>query len=101
MDAARDALAAPEFLLFKHSYRCGISTRAQKAYEAFLAESDVPSGWIDVVDDRPISLWVAEETGVTHASPQVIYLRNGEVVWHESQFAITKEALEAATSPTP
>jgi hypothetical protein len=34
--------------------------------------------------------------GVAHESPQVIVLRNGQVVWNASHFSITAQAVTAA-----
>jgi len=47
-----------------------------------------------VREDRPLSLAVAERTGVEHQSPQVICLREGRACWHASHTAITARALE-------
>ena len=92
-----EALGAPRFLLFKHSFRCPISTRARHAYEAFRAASPkVPTGWIDVVRHRALSQRAAEATGVRHESPQVLWLRSGVPAWHASHHAITEAALEQA-----
>ncbi len=89
-----EALRAERFLLFKHSNRCPVSTRAQSEYEAFVqAHSDVPTGWIDVVDQHEWSLWVAAESGVEHQSPQALWIRDGRVAWSASHFKITQAAL--------
>jgi len=90
------ALAAPEFLLLKHSTSCPISGRAFRACQAFLAGRGVAAGWIHVVDQRDWSREVAERTGVAHQSPQVLLLRNGSVAWSASHFDITEERLAAA-----
>jgi len=101
-DGLAKALAAPRFLLFKHSHRCSISTRARAEYDAFLAaQPDVATGWIDVVADRELSLATADETGVEHASPQALLLREGRVDWHASHFDITRAALEEAVAAAP
>ena len=98
--ALEAALAAPRFLLFKHSHRCGISTRAFRTYEIFCeSHTDVPTGWLDVVAQRDWSLRVAERTGVGHQSPQAIWIRRGAVAWHASHTRITREALEALETP--
>jgi hypothetical protein len=46
-----------------------------------------------VREDRPLSLTVAERTGVRHESPQVICLINGRAAAHLSHRGITGEAL--------
>ena len=46
-----------------------------------------------VREDRPLSLAVAERTGVMHESPQVICLVGGKAVSHASHHGVTSEAL--------
>lgn len=93
------ALAAPEFLLFKHSTACSVSAKSFREYEAFRAAwPEVPTGWIDVVADRAWSQHVAAVTGVHHESPQALLIRKGRVVWHTSHGAITRAALADAVT---
>lgn len=92
--ALEAGLGADLFLLFKHSNACPVSSRAFAAYAEFCGERpDVPTGWIDVVADRPWSLRVAERTGVAHESPQALLIRSGKPVWHASHGRITTDAL--------
>jgi bacillithiol system protein YtxJ len=99
--AALDAaLAAREFLIFKHSSRCEISAAAFAEYQAFAAaRPDVPTAWIDVIAERPWSLRAAEASGVEHQSPQALLVRDGRVTWHASHGAITRKSLAAAARP--
>jgi bacillithiol system protein YtxJ len=95
--AVDDALAAPRFLVFKHSLICPVSDRAFAEYAAFhAARPDVPTAWIDVIGERPWSRHVAAATGVTHESPQALFVEGGRVVWHASHGWITRQALAAA-----
>lgn len=98
LEGATDALGSESFLLFKHSHRCSVSVRAFSEYEAFLADHDMPSGWIDVVESREVSAQVTQTTGIQHKSPQALLIRDGEVIWHASHFDITNTALAAAVS---
>lgn len=97
-DLALDgALAAPRFLLLKHSARCGISTRAFDQFEAFLGEEpETPAGFIDVLAHRALSNRVTEATGVSHASPQALLLEHGRVTWTASHFKIAVDSLREA-----
>lgn len=93
-------VAAGPFLLFKQSFRCPVSMRAFDAYLAFAAaHPEIATGWLDVVEQRPLSQAVAARTGVTHESPQALWFRDGRVAWHASHGRITADALAAATSP--
>ena len=95
------ALGAKRFLLFKHSGRCGVSTRSFAEYEAYVSErTDVATGWIDVVNRRELSQIAAQITGVVHKSPQAIWIVDGVVVWNASHFDITKQSLAEAAEPT-
>ena len=98
-EEVEQALAAPRFLLFKHSLICPVSDRAFSQYRAFLeTHTDTPTAWLDVIGQRPLSQWVAERTGVEHASPQALLLRAGEAVWNASHGGITRDALASAVA---
>jgi bacillithiol system protein YtxJ len=91
------ALAGPLFLLFKHSRRCPISARAFAQYEQFVTgHPDVPTGFLDVIADRPMSQWVAAQYGVLHQSPQALLFRGGRVVWDASHRGVTADAIWSA-----
>jgi len=85
-------------LLFKHSTRCPISARALRETELWLSENPgrVHACRILVVENRPVSNFVAEQLGVRHESPQAILLWEGRVVWHASHLSIRGDALDAA-----
>jgi bacillithiol system protein YtxJ len=96
------AVARPAFLLFKQSFRCPISCAAFERWRAFAAaHPGIETGWIDVVEQRPLARGIAERTGVPHESPQALWFRDGRVVWHASHDAITEESLAAATGAGP
>ena len=98
MSDLEEALRSAAFLLFKHSYRCSISARSFSEYTAFIeSNSEVATGWIDVVGDRELALWVAAQTGVGHQSPQALWIKDGAVAWSASHFDITRKSLAAAT----
>jgi len=62
--------------------------------EAFCAgHAGVPVYLVRVVEDRPVSDYIAERTGVRHESPQVIVLRAGKVRWHASHGGVTGAAI--------
>jgi bacillithiol system protein YtxJ len=93
----REASAQTGVLLFKHSVRCPISARAQREFQQFAADAPQVACWqVLVIEHRPLSLQIAEETGITHQSPQALLFINGQVVWHASHHAITAAALRAA-----
>ncbi|GAB3804455.1 bacillithiol system redox-active protein YtxJ [Virgibacillus kimchii] len=85
-------------LLFKHSTTCPISARAHEQYQQFLESADrnMDSYLVKVIEDRPVSNQIAEETKVKHESPQLFLIRDKEVLWHTSHSEITVENIEEA-----
>jgi bacillithiol system protein YtxJ len=84
-------------LLFKHSPQCPISHAAREEYESFRRHNpDVPTMFVDVIDDRAVARGLADACGVRHESPQAIVFEQGKPVWNASHRAITRGSLEAA-----
>lgn len=91
------AVDQPVFLLFKHSLICPISAAAFDEYRGYLASgAEVPTAWLDVIGQRPLSKAIEAQSGVTHQSPQALLFKQGEVVWHASHGAITQDSLRDA-----
>lgn len=87
-------LAEPLAIIFKHSTSCGISAQAHDETERFLAENpDHAIHKVDVIESRKVSDYIEAKTGVRHASPQLLVLRGGDVVWHVSHAGVTAEAI--------
>jgi len=92
VDAA--AVSGPVVVLFKHSPLCGTSSVARRQVLRFAGQNpETPIYIIDVVNDRPVSQYIAERFGVRHQSPQVIVLRDSRHVWNGSHFRVTARAL--------
>ena len=87
-------LPEPLAIIFKHSTMCGISARAHDETERFLAENPEHAVYkVEVIESRRVSDYIEAKTGVRHASPQLLVLRSGEVVWHDSHAGVTAEAI--------
>lgn len=85
-------------LLFKHSTRCSISSMAlsgfQRSWEGTPEEIDIY--YLDLLSYRDVSNATALETGVIHQSPQVIVLKNKEVVYTATHSSIdARRALDS------
>ncbi len=93
-----DSTNKPVFL-FKHSSACPVSARAWRAFSGF-AESEANAGFwrVLVIEDRPLSMQIADDTGIHHQSPQVILFYKGEPLWNESHWSISEKSLSAALS---
>ena len=88
------AFSEETVLVFKHSMQCPISANARREMESLLSGGEpVPVYMVDVNDRREVSDYVAERTGVTHQSPQVIVVRGGKASWHADRFDITAQSV--------
>lgn len=82
-------------IIFKHSTRCGISRMALKNWER---EYDLPKEeaslyLLDLLNHREISNAIAEKFRVYHESPQLLLIRDGNVVHHSSHGDISAQAV--------
>lgn len=86
---------ADEAILFKHNTTCPISAMAHEQMEGFEERHpDTPVNIVDIHANRALSNAIEERTGITHESPQIILLRQGKPVFHESRMEIRAEDLE-------
>lgn len=81
--------------IFKHSTRCAISSMAKSRLERNwdMGES-VKMYYLDLIRYRDISNQIAGQFNVEHQSPQIILIKNGEVVYHDSHSGIEQEVLK-------
>lgn len=63
--------------VFKHSTTCPISAAAADQVRGY--SWPLPLYWVNVIEQRPISNWLAEQFGVEHESPQLLAVKNGKV----------------------
>lgn len=66
---------------------------------SFLDSAAAPSvdhAWVRVIEERPLSLALADRVAVPHESPQALLIRDGAAVWNASHRAITAQSLEQA-----
>jgi len=77
-------------IIFKHSTRCGVSRIVLNQFEKKLSKSknDPYFYFLDLIKNRSLSNRIAERFNITHQSPQLIVIQNGEVLAHNSHFGI-------------
>lgn len=77
-------------IIFKHSYRCSISSMALNRIEKIQNKIDKSSELVlvDVIKQRNFSQKIAQELNVEHASPQIIVVQNGTVQYADSHLNI-------------
>lgn len=82
--------------IFKHSTRCGISRGVLKLLEKNynLTDEQLKLYYLDLLQNRDISNEIAARFKVHHESPQMIVIKNGVVVHHDSHHAIEASHLE-------
>jgi len=82
------ALSAEQpVLLYKHSTRCSISLMAKKVIESeYQGEitDKVSIYLLDLLNYRSVSDSIASRFGVTHASPQMLLIKDGKCVFNTS-----------------
>ncbi len=85
--------------IFKHSTTCSVSRMALDRLERqWKPQENVPATayFLDLLRHRALSNQLAEVFQVRHESPQVLVIKNGRAVYHESHYGITHAALQAA-----
>ena len=80
-------------VLFKHSTRCTISVMALNRLERTAAPVGADFYLLDLLNHRDVSNEIAERFGVTHASPQVLIIKQGICVYDESHNAISMDEI--------
>jgi len=77
-------------IIFKDSTTCGISAYAKERLQAGidLLIDKADFNYLDLLTYRPISNFIASELSVIHQSPQIIVLKNKEVVYRSSHHSI-------------
>lgn len=94
-DIAEKSKTKTQFI-FKHSTRCGVSRMVigqfKKNYN--LSETDADLYYLDLLNYRTVSSEIAEKFQVMHESPQLLVIKNGSVVAHDSHSGINNLDLE-------
>jgi bacillithiol system protein YtxJ len=82
--------------IFKHSTRCGISRGVLKLLEKNynLKDNQLKLYYLDLLQHRDISNEIAARFKVHHESPQMIVIKNGALVHHDSHHSIEASHLE-------
>jgi bacillithiol system protein YtxJ len=82
-------------IIFKDSVTCGISAYAKERLvsgnDLLIAKADF--NYLDLLSYRSVSNFIADELNVIHQSPQIIVLKNKEVVYRVSHHSIRPEEI--------
>ncbi|MCA0756523.1 bacillithiol system redox-active protein YtxJ [Paenibacillus sp. N4] len=85
-------------VIFKHSTTCPVSANALQEFNNYLdgaPREDVEYALVKVIESRPVSNQIAEDTAVKHESPQIIYIDKKAKVWTASHWSVTKAHISA------
>ena len=81
-------------VILKHSNTCGVSSRAYGEMSSF----EGPVGLITVQKARDVSDEIEKRTGIPHETPQLLILRNDQVVFTASHFQVKADGVAAAVA---
>jgi len=83
-------------IIYKHSSSCGISSMVLRQLEKSLIEfnSRADFHFLDLLSFRDVSNEVASRFQVLHQSPQLILLKNENVVAHDSHYDLLQLSIE-------
>lgn len=96
--AIKEESNTQKVLIFKHSTRCSISTMALGRLERSWKDNEMTAlkpYYLDLLNFRSISNQIAEDFGITHESPQVLVIENGQCVYHASHSDIDYKELKS------
>jgi bacillithiol system protein YtxJ len=82
-------------LIYKHSTRCATSYFALKNLQSMPKESlEFTNIYIvDVISQRAISRHISQHYKVKHESPQVILVKDGQVLWNGAHGEVRTEVI--------
>ena len=77
-------------LIYKHSHRCSVCIMAKEEIEGSADKigDKADLHFVNVINQRGISNYIASELEIRHESPQTIILRDGQVAWTGSHWEI-------------
>lgn len=92
LDIINEKSSTKTQVIFKHSTRCGISRMVMNQFvDAYdLNDNNLDLYYLDLLNYRDVSNEVGFKFQVIHQSPQLLVIKNGVVVAHDSHGAINE-----------
>ena len=77
-------------VIFKHSTRCGISSSVLRRFEKHTKPPTDRANFylLNVIKHRNISNEISKRLSIHHESPQLVIIKNREVIAHDSHYDI-------------
>jgi len=91
-DIIKESAAKP-VVIYKHSTTCPVNADAKNRLEHAEQPDNIDFYYLDLLAYRSISNEIANRFKVTHKSPQVLLIQNGECVYNESHMKIEMQAI--------
>lgn len=90
MDAIEKLSYEKVVVIFKHSRTCGISNMVWHQFQSEIDfdNSKIEMLYLDLLSNRDVSNEVSRAFQVLHQSPQILVIKNGEVLHHASHAGI-------------
>lgn len=82
-------------IIFKHSTRCPVSSNAFSEVSSVTDEivPFIDINYVDVIRNRGISQEIANKLEVRHESPQLLLIKDNQLVWNVTHYQIEGEAI--------
>ena len=94
--AVKESFTNRGVVIFKHSTRCSISSVAKARLDnGWDFKEDLPTYLIDLIQYRSLSNLIAEKFNIAHESPQLLLIKDGECVYHNSHMNISVRDLHS------
>lgn len=83
-------------IIFKDSTTCGISAYAKERLQegSDLLTKTADFNYLDLLNYRSVSNFIAKELNVIHQSPQIIVIKNKKVVYRDSHHSIQTDKIQ-------
>jgi bacillithiol system protein YtxJ len=98
--ACREQSRDVPVVVFKQSPRCPVSHHARAEFHVWLDGRGADAALvrvveIDVIAEKSLARGLAAELDIQHESPQALLFHDGEIQWHASHAALTRDRFEA------
>lgn len=96
LDEINEKSNARTQVIFKHSTTCGVSRMVLNGFQKnpIFKENTIDYYFLDIHRHRDVSNEIAKKFQVVHQSPQLLVIKNGETVAHDSHGSINELTLE-------
>ncbi len=82
-------------VIYKHSISCPTSSMAKIRLEKSSIPDNIDFYYLDVINHRPVSNKISNNFAVRHESPQVLLIKDGKCIYHDSHHKINMDTVVA------